>query len=103
MYSSNKESHIDLYITFCSYDPRQEVDDMLVKWSFLLLQIQEPPITEPKVWWHKIAVKRKDVSRRQALEHIGPRVPSLKVHKIEIFFGSDFEICIISLLFMSKY
>jgi hypothetical protein len=27
----------------------------------------------------------------------------LKVHKIEIFFGFDFEICIISLLFMSKY
>ncbi len=28
---------------------------------------------------------------------------ALKVHKIEIFFGFDFEICIISLLFMSKY
>ncbi len=27
----------------------------------------------------------------------------LKVHKIEIFFGLDFEICIISLLIMSKY
>jgi hypothetical protein len=27
----------------------------------------------------------------------------LKVHKIEIFFGFDFEICVISLLFMSKY
>jgi hypothetical protein len=27
----------------------------------------------------------------------------LKVHKIEIFFGFDFEICIISLLIMSKY
>ncbi len=27
----------------------------------------------------------------------------LKVHKIEIFFGFNFEICIISLLFMSKY
>jgi hypothetical protein len=27
----------------------------------------------------------------------------LKVHKIEIFFGFDFEICIISLLFTSKY
>ncbi len=26
----------------------------------------------------------------------------LKVHKIEIFFGFDFEICIISLLFMSN-
>jgi hypothetical protein len=30
-------------------------------------------------------------------------VVSLKVHKIEIFFGFDFEICIISLLVMSKY
>jgi len=28
---------------------------------------------------------------------------SLKVHKIENFFGFDFEICIISLLVMSKY
>ena len=27
----------------------------------------------------------------------------LKVHKIENFFDSDFEICIISLLVMSKY
>ncbi len=27
----------------------------------------------------------------------------LKVHKIEIFFGFDFEICTISLLVMSKY
>jgi hypothetical protein len=28
---------------------------------------------------------------------------TLKVHKIEIFFGFDFEICIISLLVMWKY
>jgi hypothetical protein len=27
----------------------------------------------------------------------------LKVHKTEIFFGFDFEICIISLLVMWKY
>ncbi len=27
----------------------------------------------------------------------------LKVHKIEVFFGFDFEICIVSLLDMSKY
>ncbi len=27
----------------------------------------------------------------------------LKVHKIEIFFGFHFEICIISLLVLSKY
>jgi hypothetical protein len=31
------------------------------------------------------------------------RVNSLKVHKIEIFFGFDFEVCIISLLFMLKF
>ncbi len=31
------------------------------------------------------------------------RVTALKVHKIKIFFGFDFEICIISLLVMSKY
>ncbi len=30
-------------------------------------------------------------------------VTLLKVHKIEIFFGFDFEICIISFLVMSKY
>jgi hypothetical protein len=35
------------------------------------------------------------------LDVIGTKV--LKVHKIEIFFGFDFEICIISLLVMSKY
>ncbi len=28
---------------------------------------------------------------------------SLKVHKIENFFGSDFEFCVISLLVMLKY
>jgi hypothetical protein len=27
----------------------------------------------------------------------------LKVHKIENFFGSDFEFCVISLLVMLKY
>ncbi len=27
----------------------------------------------------------------------------LKVHKIENFFGSDFEFCVISLLIMLKY
>ncbi len=32
-----------------------------------------------------------------------PICKNLKVHKIEIFFGFDFEICIISLLIMSKY
>jgi hypothetical protein len=33
----------------------------------------------------------------------GPILSSLKVHKIEIFFDFDFEICNISLLFTSKY
>ncbi len=33
----------------------------------------------------------------------GPTIIPLKVHKIEIYFGFDFEICIISLLVMSKY
>ncbi len=36
------------------------------------------------------------------LDLIG-RQNSLKVHKIEIIFGFDFEICIISLIVMSKY
>jgi hypothetical protein len=31
------------------------------------------------------------------------KAQGLKVHKIEIFFGFDFEICIISLFVMSKY
>ncbi len=31
------------------------------------------------------------------------RVDSLKVHKIENFFDSDFGICVISLLVMAKY
>jgi hypothetical protein len=35
-------------------------------------------------------------------DQYGRTVP-LKVHKIEIFFGFDFEICIISLLVMWKY
>ncbi len=45
----------------------------------------------------------------QNLKHLGKWlfsckfVTNLKVHKIDIFFGFDFEICIISLLVMSKY
>ncbi len=39
-------------------------------------------------------------ANRSVLSSIGV---ALKVHKIEIFFGFDFEICIISLLVMSKY
>jgi hypothetical protein len=34
---------------------------------------------------------------------IGGNVDDLKVHKIENFFDSDFGICVISLLVMSKY
>ncbi len=41
-----------------------------------------------------------DVKFRGELKHVSN---PLKVHKIEIFFGLDFEICIISLLVMSKY
>ncbi len=37
----------------------------------LTCRFERPPITEPKVWWHKMAVKRKDVYRRLALEHVG--------------------------------
>jgi hypothetical protein len=37
------------------------------------------------------------------IELIRPEMKPLKVHKIEIFFGFDFEICIISLLVTSKY
>ncbi len=33
----------------------------------------------------------------------GQKRPLLKVHKIENFFDSDFGICVISLLVMSKY
>ncbi len=32
-----------------------------------------------------------------------PLYSTLKVHKIENFFGSDFEFCVISLLVMLKY
>jgi hypothetical protein len=32
-----------------------------------------------------------------------PSPPILKVHKIEIFFGSEFEYCTISLLVLLKY
>jgi hypothetical protein len=39
--------------------------------TVLTCRFERPPITEPKVWWHKMAVKRKDVYRRLALEHVG--------------------------------
>jgi hypothetical protein len=37
------------------------------------------------------------------VKYLCNKLMMLKVHKIEIFFGFDFEICIISLLVMSKY
>ncbi len=39
----------------------------------------------------------------QLLTAVQDAAVTLKVHKIEIFFGFDFEICIISLLVMLKY
>ena len=41
--------------------------------------------------WHQLASSRACICKR------------LKVHKIENFFGSDFEFCTISLLVMFKY
>ncbi len=50
------------------------------------------------------------VTKQSAIDNMVWRLPilstassALKVHKIEIFFGFDFEICIISLLVLSKY
>ncbi len=39
-------------------------------------------------------------ARSISLDSTGTCNDTLKVHKIEIFFGFDFEICIISLLVM---
>jgi hypothetical protein len=44
-------------------------------------------------------MKSVDVSETNTGSEI-KKVTGLKVHKIEIFFGFDFEICIISLLVM---
>jgi hypothetical protein len=55
---------------------------------------------------YKRMIKRKFRSSNTLLnstEYAITRKEHLKVHKIEIFFGFDFEICIISLLVMSKY
>ncbi len=45
----------------------------------------------------------KGVDGRTLLLPLPNKSIDLKVHKIEIFFGFDFEICIISLLVMTKY
>jgi hypothetical protein len=48
--------------------------------------------------YHKVSVSAKKI--QQKIFHVC--IP-LKVHKIENFLDSDFEICVISLLGMSKY
>ncbi len=57
--------------------------------------------------WHFLGVLRHS---RRVLAFWTPGIPgalisclNLKVHKIEIFFGFDFEICNISLIIRSKY
>ncbi len=49
--------------------------------------------------WHRLLL----LLKTQLFFHDTLISADLKVHKIEIFFGFDFEICIISLLVMSKY
>ncbi len=49
----------------------------------------------------KLRKKGKVLRRNEAGEELFYLV--LKVHKIENFFDSDFGICVISLLVMSKY
>jgi hypothetical protein len=34
-------------------------------------RFERPPIAEPKEWWHRMAVQRKNVYRRLPLEHVG--------------------------------
>jgi hypothetical protein len=60
---------------------------------YLLLLHAENEITEHS----------QQVGRLYGKVRKGCKAGSLKVHKIEIFFGFDFEICNISLLVMSKY
>jgi hypothetical protein len=43
------------------------------------------------------------IRMNDATVRAGLILSGLKAHKIEIVFGFDFEICIISLLVMSKY
>jgi hypothetical protein len=55
--------------------------------------------------WYKI--EKHVNSKVQCLKYVGLSLllwkDLLKVHKIENFFDSDFGICLISLLVMSKY
>ncbi len=36
-----------------------------------LCRFERPPVLEPKHWWHKVPIKRKNVFRRVALETLG--------------------------------
>ena len=38
---------------------------------FSLYRFERPPVLEPKHWWHKVPIKRKNVFRRVALETLG--------------------------------
>ncbi len=42
-------------------------------------------------------------SQPASVSNFSVKIAALKVHKIENFFDSDFGICVISLLVMSKY
>jgi hypothetical protein len=48
-------------------------------------------------------VKNSKLEPKNSYACVPLTLESLKVHKIENFFDSDFEICIISLLVMAKY
>ncbi len=47
--------------------------------------------------------KKKKKKKNGRVNHYTLSIIGLKVHKIENFFDSDFGICVISLLGMSKY
>lgn len=34
-------------------------------------RFERGPVTEPKEWWHRMPVKRRNTYRRLALEHVG--------------------------------
>ncbi len=60
---------------------------------------------DPTVYGFSKCVARKEKILEEAHARFWAvaSIISLKVHKIEIFFGFEFEICISSLLVMSKY
>ncbi len=59
-------------------------------------QLPDPNKNPRLVQW-PLLEKGKDATQQK------PGIHLLKVHKIENFFGFDFEFCTISLLVMSKY